>query len=136
RSSRLRPPQASIAAAMTAAASGPAQGRPAPAPATIASQTAWKPTTLPTVSQAVFTSGCLRRRQVLGAPVARARQQQVHVADRALQEAALAVTQVELPHPDETFVVALAPDLVEAVHETLAPVPQGERITGPDVLQV
>src|SRR5690606_10158539 len=136
RSSRRRPPQASMAAAKTRAASGPAQASPAPAPATLASQTAWKPTTLPKVSQAPFTSGHLGCGQVLRTPVARARQQQVHVADRALHEAALAVAQVELPHADEAFVVTLAAHFVELVHETLAPVAQRERVAGADVFQV
>ena len=60
----------------------------------------------------------------------------MHVTDGALDEAALAVGEVELPHTNEPLGVAQLADLGASGHETLAPVTQGQGIARADVLKI
>ncbi|KAG1478955.1 hypothetical protein G6F54_013943 [Rhizopus delemar] len=66
--------------------------------------------------------------------MAGARQQQGRDTDRALEEAALAVRQVELPQPAEARVEALCLHRGQLRQEALAPGAQGQRIGVPEIL--
>src|SRR5690606_18769916 len=74
--------------------------------------------------------------EIAVAPATGCGEQHLHIADRALDEAAFAVVQVEGPHADEALRIAQRAHLIEAGQEAPAPMLQGERIARADVLEV
>src|SRR5690348_7426062 len=81
-------------------------------------------------------SSAQRRRRQRRAPIPRLRQQHLHGAELALEEAALAVTEVVLPEPHETVGIAELAHLAQIPEEPLAPRAQRARVVRADVFEM